>query len=117
MEEELREIVDDGRNDWMERHARAGGRETVPNRENIQRSRLRYDARRWLLSNALPKFYGNRIAPEAKDEASNPWAGILRLFNGKARGLPSEDQPVDERELEEFERKFQKAAGPPTDRL
>jgi hypothetical protein len=94
-----------------------GGRETVPNRENIQRSRLRYEARRWLLSNALPRFYGNRIAPEAKDEASNPWAEIPRLVDGKTRGLPSEDQPIDQRELEEFERKFQKAAGPPIDRL
>jgi transposase-like protein len=117
MEEELREIVDDGRNDWIERRARARGRETVPNRENIQRSRLRYEARRWLLSNALPKFYGNRIAPDAKDEASNPRAEIPRLVDGKTRGLPSEDQPIDQCELEEFERKFQKAAGPPIDRL
>jgi hypothetical protein len=117
MEAELLEIVDDGRNDWMERRTRAGGRETVLNRENIQRSRLRYDARRWLLSNALPKRYGNRIAAEAKDEASNPWVEFLKLIDGKTRGLPSEDQPIDERELEEFERKLQKAAGPPTDRL
>jgi hypothetical protein len=117
MEEELLEIVDDARNDWMERRTRAGGHETVPNRENIQRSRLRYDARRWLLSNALPKNYGNRIAAEAKDEETNPWVEILRLVDGKSRGLPSQQQPIDPREREEFERKFQKAAGPPTDRL
>src|SRR5205085_12440708 len=73
MKEELLEIVDDGRNDWMERHTRAGGRQTVLNREHIQRSSLRYNARRWLLSNRLPKRYGNQIAPQAKDEVSNPW--------------------------------------------
>jgi hypothetical protein len=103
--------------DWMERRARDGRHQTVPNREHIQRSRLRYDARRWLLSNALPKLYGNRVAAEAKDEASNPWAEFIKLVNGKTRGLPSEDQPVDQRELEEFERKLQKMAGPPADRL
>jgi hypothetical protein len=117
MADELLEIVDDARNDWMERRARDGQRDTVLNREHIQRSRLRYDARRWLLSNALPKLYGNRIALDAKHEVSNPWAEMLRLVDGKTRGLPSEDQPIDERELEELERKFQKAAGPPTDRL
>jgi transposase-like protein len=117
MEEELLEIVDDGRNDWMERRTRAGGRETVPNRENIQRSRLRYDARCRLLSNPLPKCCGNRIAPAAKDEVSNPWVEILRLVDGKSRGLPSQRQPIDPRELEEFKRKFLKADGPPSDRL
>jgi hypothetical protein len=117
MADELLEIVDDARNDWMERRAREGKRETVLNHENIQRSRLRYEARRWLLSNALPKVYGNRIAAEAKDEVSNPWAEILKLVDGKTRGLPSEDEPVDARELEKLERKFQKAAGPPSDRL
>jgi hypothetical protein len=117
MADDILEIVDDGRNDWMERHTRAGGREIVPNRENVQRSRLRYDARRWLLSNALPKLYGNRKPPEAKDEVVDPMTEILKLVNGKTRGLPSEDQPIDERELEEFERKFQKAAALPSDRL
>ena len=42
---------------------------------------------------------------------------ILRLVDGKSRGLPSQQQPIDPREREEFERKLQKAAGPPTDRL
>jgi hypothetical protein len=51
--DELLEIVDDGRNDWMERRARNGGRETVLNHKNIKRSRMRYEARRWLLSNAF----------------------------------------------------------------
>jgi transposase-like protein len=117
MREELLEIVDDGRNDWMERRTRAGGREIVPNRENIQRTRLRYEARCKLLSDGPAKFCGDRTAPEAKDEVVNPWAEILRLVDGKTRGLPSQHQPIDQREREEFERKFQRAAGPPSDRL
>ena len=117
MAEELCEIVDDGRNDWMERRGRDGRVRTVLNHEHIQRSALRYTARRWLLSNGLPKFYGNRTAPEAKDEASNPWVEFLKLVDGKSRGLPSEHQPIDQRELEEFERKVRKMAAPPVDRL
>jgi hypothetical protein len=117
MAEEIVEIVDDGRNDWMERRTRAGGREIVLNRENIQRSNLRYKARYSLLSNLLPKLYGSQRLLEAKDEAINPWVEMLRLVDGKTRGLPSERQPIDPRELEEFKRKFQAAAGLPTDRL
>jgi hypothetical protein len=110
MAEEILDIVDDGRNDWMERHTRNGGREIVLNRENIQRSGLRYKARCWLLTNALPKFHGNRMAVGAKEEAVNPWVEILRLVDGKTRGLPSQHQPIDRRELEEFKRKFLTAA-------
>ena len=109
MEEELLEIVDDDRNDWMERRTRSGGREIVPNHENVRRSRLRYEARWKILSN-WPKFC-SRIAAEAKAEAINPWAEILRLVDGKSRGLPSQHQPIDPRELEEFKRKFLNAAG------
>lgn len=57
MADEVLEIADDGRNDWMERDGR-----TVPDHEHISRSRLRFDARRWLLSKALPKIYGDKVA-------------------------------------------------------
>jgi hypothetical protein len=32
------------------------------NGENLQRSRLRVDTRKWLLSKALPKIYGDKLA-------------------------------------------------------
>jgi hypothetical protein len=61
--DELLEIADDGRNDWMERN---GGCEL--NGEHVQRSRLRIDARKWHLSKILPKVYGDRPAEDTKDE-------------------------------------------------
>ena len=60
MAEDLLEIADDGRNDFMERTA---GDETywVQNGEALQRSRLRVDTRKWLMSKMLPKKYGDKI--------------------------------------------------------
>jgi hypothetical protein len=117
MAEELLEIIDDGRNDWMERRAQQGDPAAAEYRETARRSRLRFDGRRWILSRELPDIYGNRPTPADKEEAGNPWADFVKLMSNKSRGLPSEDQPIDERELEEFERKYQGGAGLPTDRL
>ena len=116
MAEEILEIVDDGRNDWMERRTRTGECKIVPNRENIQRTRLRYQARCRLLSQTLPNHYGNRNA-ETKDEDSNPWIEILRLVDGKSRGLPNQRRPIDPIEREKFEAKLRKAADRYADRL
>ena len=112
MAEELLEIVDDGRNDWMERRTRTGECKMVLNRENIQRSRLRYQARCRQLAN----HYGNQKV-ETKDEDSNPWVEILRLVDGKSRGLPNQSQPIDPHEREKFEAKLRKAADRYADRL
>jgi hypothetical protein len=54
--DELVEISDDGRNDWMERNG-----ETVVDHEHIQRSKLRSDNRKWLLSKLRPDRYGDRM--------------------------------------------------------
>ncbi|WP_186194461.1 terminase small subunit protein [Burkholderia gladioli] len=68
MADEILEIADDGRNDWMEVQSRDG--EHIGwkvNGEAVQRSRLRIDARKWLLSKLLPKKYGN-TPPDANGE-------------------------------------------------
>jgi len=61
--EELIEIADDGTNDWMLRNQ---GEETivVADHEHIQRSRLRVDARKWLMSKMAPKKYGDKTQVE-----------------------------------------------------
>lgn len=63
MADDLSEISDDGRNDWMERH---GERDPgwVVNGENVQRSKLRVDTRKWMLSKLAPKKYGDKLALE-----------------------------------------------------
>lgn len=52
MVDELNDIADDGTNDYMKR---ADGIEAL-NAEHVQRSRLRLDTRKWIVSRVLPKF-------------------------------------------------------------
>lgn len=55
--DELLDIADDGSNDWMEKYDKDGG--AIGWRENgeaLQRSRLRVDSRKWLLSKMLPRY-------------------------------------------------------------
>lgn len=54
--DELMEIADDGRNDFMEQSVDGGGVAYKLNGEHIQRSRLRVDTRKWYLSKVLPRF-------------------------------------------------------------
>lgn len=59
--DELMEISDDGTNDWVERQNKDGSTYTALDAEHVQRSRLRVETRKWLLSKALPKIYGDRL--------------------------------------------------------
>lgn len=43
-----------------------------PNHEWITRSRLRVDTRKWLLSKALPKIYGDRLTAEVSGPNGGP---------------------------------------------
>ena len=63
MADELLDIADNGTNDWMERNGEddAGWQ---ANGEHLQRSRLRVDTRKWMLSKTLPKIYGDRVTQE-----------------------------------------------------
>jgi hypothetical protein len=65
MADELLEISDDGTNDWMARAGQEG--ETTAysvNGEHVSRSKLRVDTRKWLLSKALPKVFGDKVVNE-----------------------------------------------------
>lgn len=64
--DEMLDIADDARNDWMERRGEddAG---YIANGEHIQRSKLRIDARKWIAGKMRPKVYGDRIEVEAKN--------------------------------------------------
>lgn len=58
--DEIIDIADDGRNDWMERNF---GEDTrwVENGEALRRSQLRIDARKWVAGKLKPKKYGDKI--------------------------------------------------------
>ena len=60
----LLEIADDGRNDWMERNGKDGSPGYVLNGEHVQRSRLRVDTIKWMLTKMLPKIYGDKVTTE-----------------------------------------------------
>lgn len=60
--EEIMDIADDSRNDWMEReNARTGAVTTVLNEEAIARARLRIEARKWQMSKFAPKKFGDKV--------------------------------------------------------
>jgi hypothetical protein len=61
MFDEIEEIADDGRNDYMTKVNNDGLEYEVVNSEHIQRSRLRVDARKWKLSKMLPKKFGEKL--------------------------------------------------------
>lgn len=58
--EEILDIADDSRNDWIEIHGEDGEVERArENGEAIRRSVLRVDARKWLMGKMKPKKYGD----------------------------------------------------------
>lgn len=63
--EEMFDIADNSNNDWMEQHSEDAGMAAYKlNGENIQRSKLRVDVRKWYLSKIKPKKYGDKIQQE-----------------------------------------------------
>lgn len=62
MASDLIEIADDSSQD---KYIDENGNERT-NAEVVARSRLRIDARKWLISKMLPKIYGDRIEVDAK---------------------------------------------------
>lgn len=67
--EQIIEIADDARNDFMERETEKGAI-VLCDHENINRSRLRVDARKWVVSKILPKKYGDSV--KVGDMQGNP---------------------------------------------
>ncbi len=60
--DQIIEISDDGRNDYIERTNDDGSKTktAILDKEHVQRSKLRIDARKWVLSKLMPKQYGDK---------------------------------------------------------
>jgi hypothetical protein len=69
--EEITEIADDGSNDWISTNDPENPGYRM-NGEHINRSRLRVDTRKWLLSKLAAKKYGDRIATELTGKDGGP---------------------------------------------
>jgi hypothetical protein len=88
MADELFEIADDGSNDWMERQGEDKSATYVLNGEHVQRSRLRVDTRKWMLSKVLPKVFGDKIQHSGDPE--NP---VAMTVTWKSPVKESSDDP------------------------
>src|SRR3990167_3222013 len=90
--DEMLSIADDSRNDFMERLAKNGEIEQVPNWEHVNRSRLRVDARKFVMEQLRPKVHG---VPPQRGRAG------VRLPDGTVIGLEwGEVGELGEAELE-----------------
>lgn len=66
--DQIVEIADDTKNDTLE----TGLGTTVPNGANVQRSRLRVDARKWVASKLFPKKFSDRMEIEQRVVTEQP---------------------------------------------
>ncbi len=62
--DEIIEIADDGTTDYITKVGRNGAEYEAVDQDHIQRSRLRVDARKWLLSKLNPGQYGDHMEVE-----------------------------------------------------
>ena len=69
--EEIIEISDDGTTDYITKTGRNGHEYEAVDQEHIQRSRLRVDTRKWLLSKLLPNTYGDKVEHQHGGEVAH----------------------------------------------
>lgn len=81
--EDIIEISEDGKNDWKERRRANGEIVSTVDAEAVQRSKLRVDTRKWLLSKLHPEVYGDRVQHQQLGA------------NGLPVDPPSAVQPID----------------------
>jgi hypothetical protein len=93
-------IVDDRRNDWIAWRREDGTLARMLDPERVNRALARVKTRRWLLSKMMPNQFGDRFDRtarlEAKSGINSEMAEIMKLIDGRTRGLPSEDRPLDD---------------------
>jgi hypothetical protein len=96
--DEMFEIADDGTNDWMIRGSGEDATEVV-NSENVQRSRLRIDTRKWALARMNPKKYGEKIVNEVVGKDGGPIAttsiDAKKLSKAQLEALATINLPPD----------------------
>jgi hypothetical protein len=89
--EEALTISDDGRNDWMARNG-ADNLGWMLNGENIARSKLRVDTRKWAASKLNPSRYGDKLAVEGNVDKPI----VVAVTHRVVQVIKQETQPVIE---------------------
>lgn len=72
MGDQILDIADDASKDYRDVVGKDGAVIKAFNREAIERSKLRIDTRKWLLSKALPKVFGDKVALEHTGRDGGP---------------------------------------------
>jgi hypothetical protein len=95
--DEMLDIVDETDKDIMQMEVGDGITVEKVNHEAIQRSRLRYDARRWLVSKLNPKKYGDKLDVTTDGQKLNNTSIPLVMPDGKTyEDLKNELKPEEE---------------------
>ena len=111
--DELRDIADDGRNDFMDRIAADGSVERVLDNEHVQRSKLRIDTLKWLMSKHAPRRFGDKVEVEVSgnmdvknlsDEELEAREGSLVDDGGQAVGVRHPETLLEQRRAEQVAR-------------
>jgi hypothetical protein len=89
--DELTQIADDGRNDWMERND-PNNPGYVANGEEIRRAQLRIDTRKWIAAKLKPRKYGDKQQIEVTHRYADMDDADLEAEIAATLGLPS-DRP------------------------
>lgn len=86
--EEILDIADNAKNDWMERRGDddAGWQ---ANGEHIQRSKLRIDARKWMAGKLAPKKYGEKSSLELSGADGAPLIPTINVTIGDTEPSPA----------------------------
>ncbi len=84
--DEILEISDDSSNDYISRTRSDGSSEQVLDAEHVQRSRLRVDSRKWLLSKLRPGVYGDKLSQEISGPGGAPLKLAITFVAPKPRG-------------------------------
>lgn len=84
--EDILDIADDASGDYDEE-----GRFRP---ENVQRARLRIDARKWMMARMKPKRYGDQVDLNVGGQEENPIRALIMSIQGSAL-MPVEDPPLD----------------------
>lgn len=95
-EDEIQELADDSRNDWVERE-RKGKVGLELDREHLERTRLRIDTKKWLMGKRNAKRFGKSVALTGKDGGAvkhevSALRDVLDAINGAGTGLPGDDR-------------------------
>jgi hypothetical protein len=92
--DEIVTISDDGTNDYVERQNKDGDTVRAIDHDNIARSRLRVDSRKWLLSKLRPEQYGDKVELNGNLRVT-PHEDRLKALEDAANGLIADVTSTD----------------------